>query len=680
MAVIRGEIAKKRMHRPIRQLLREAGHAVQSIKPVFMMSPMSVARFLEPGTLEFDLLVIDEASQVTPEDALGAIARARQIVVVGDSRQLPPSRFFSKMMEDDTEEGDGQVTPSHLESVLGLCVARGVPQRMLRWHYRSRHHSLIAVSNQEFYENQLCVIPNPTAVRDGLGLQFRLVANGRFDRGATATNRREAIAIADAVIEHARTRPTKSLGVAAFSVAQRDAIRNELEARLRKAPELEEFFSTSYPERFFVKNLENVQGDERDFIFISVGYAPDPSGAMTMNFGPLGTDGGERRLNVLISRAKEACVVFSSITADQIDLQRARSRGAAALKTFLQFAATARLGTTSTANDSSESEFERQVALSLEQSGIEVERQVGTTGFAIDLAIVDHDQPDQFLLGVEFDGTTYSNSRWARDRDRLRESLLRDRGWNLQRVWSVDWFQRPEEQLQKLLTAIEAARSLAKTGDENTLATAAPIEDSGQIDRETTVETVSSGASTIQSYQEADFAVASNVPILDLPEETLRQVVIDVVKAEGPVHRDEVARRLLSLWKQQRLMPKVAKKIDGAIAVLVNSRRLERDHDAFLTLPSQSIRVRSRLNVVSQGLRKPEMIPPSEIQTAICLLAQENVGITRDQLYTAMTKSLGLKIVSPRLKTLIEDNLNRLIQDRTIELRDERLYHVNGEA
>ena len=316
---------------------------------------------------------------------------------------------------------------------------------MLRWHYRSRHHSLIAVSNQEFYDNQLCVIPSPAAACEGSGLQFRFIADGQFDRGGTANNRREAAAIADAAIEHARLRPTKSLGVAAFSVAQRDAIRNELELRLRQHPELEEFFAAGRYESFFVKNLENVQGDERDFIFISVGYAPDSSGNMTMNFGPLGTDGGERRLNVLITRAKECCVVFSSITAADIDLGRARSRGAAALKTFLYFAATGKLDATSSASRAVVSEFEQQVSHALEQAGMTVHSQVGTTGFAIDLAVVDPDRPTRYLLGIECDGATYHSSRWTRDRDRLRDAVLRDRGWVLHRIWSFDWFHRPRD-------------------------------------------------------------------------------------------------------------------------------------------------------------------------------------------------------------------------------------------
>jgi very-short-patch-repair endonuclease len=459
MAVLRREFEKKRKHKPIRQLIKEAGTAILSVKPVFMMSPISVSQYLEPGSVSFDLLLIDEASQVSPVDALGAMARAAQVVVVGDDKQLPPTRFFSKMLDEDETQGDGDdLNAGDLESILGLCVAQGMSQRMLRWHYRSRHHSLIAVSNREFYDSRLFVVPSPTTITAMHGLHFRLVKGGVFDRGGTATNRVEARAVAEAVVEYARRHPKQSLGVGAFSVAQRDAIRDELEVLQREHVDLAPFFSTGRPEPFFVKNLENIQGDERDVIFISVGYARDSSGYMSMNFGPLSSQGGERRLNVLISRARERCEVFASITADDIDLQRAKSRGAAAFKIFLRFAATGVLDAQVPTGGDHDSDFERQVDVALQRLGYEVHRQVGTAGFIIDLAVVDPVKPGRYLLGIECDGATYHSSRSARDRDRLRETVLKDRGWKLHRVWSTDWFHRPDEQVRKVVAAIEKAR------------------------------------------------------------------------------------------------------------------------------------------------------------------------------------------------------------------------------
>ncbi|BDB71017.1 hypothetical protein Cthiooxydans_34290 [Comamonas thiooxydans] len=300
LGVLNGEIARKRGHMPLRKLFKLAGEAVQAIKPVFMMSPLSVAQFLEPGAVEFDLLVIDEASQIEPVDALGAIARCKQLVVVGDDRQLPPTRFFSRMTSeqdefDDEDEDQLIAGAADVESILSLCLAKGMPQLMLRWHYRSRHQSLIAVSNQQFYNSSLYVVPSPYTARSGMGLRFHHLPEGRFDSGASRINRIEAQTIARAIMQHAQQSPQLSLGVAAFSLQQKVAIQDELELLRRQQPEAESFFVAHPNEPFFIKNLENVQGDERDVIFISVAYARNAQGYLPMRFGPVSADGGERR-------------------------------------------------------------------------------------------------------------------------------------------------------------------------------------------------------------------------------------------------------------------------------------------------------------------------------------------------------------------------------------------------
>ena len=370
----------------------------------------------------------------------------------------------SDVEDDEDEDDESQVAQAaDIESILGLCRARGLPEKMLRWHYRSRHHSLIAVSNHEFYEDRLFVVPSPYAANLELGLKFHLVEGGVFDTGASATNRIEAKAVCEAVVEHAKTSPHLSLGVAAFSVKQQKAIRDELELARRQEPAIEDFFANHSTEPFFCKNLENVQGDERDVIFISVGYGKNASGYMAMRFGPLGAEGGERRLNVLISRAKKRCHVFASITADDIDLERARGQGVAALKVFLNYAATGRLGIALTTDREEDSPFEQSVRRAVESLGYEVIPQVGEAGFFIDLGVRDSKQPGKFILGIECDGATYHRSKSARDRDRLRQAVLEDHGWVIHRVWSTDWFQRPADQLRKIAAALEAAKSGKKS-------------------------------------------------------------------------------------------------------------------------------------------------------------------------------------------------------------------------
>ncbi|TWT98669.1 DUF4011 domain-containing protein [Stieleria varia] len=458
MKVLRHEMKKKMRHKPLRKMLELAGAEIQAIKPVFMMSPMSVAQYLPPGSVEFDLLLIDEASQVRPCDAIGAIARAKQIVVVGDDRQLPPTTFFAKTSHEIDDSEDYLESVGDLESVLGLCESQNMPRRMLRWHYRSLHQSLIAVSNREFYADQLYVVPSPIEESDDLGLKFHFLKDGVYDRGGSSTNAIEAQTVASAVMRHAHKQPHLSLGVGAFSVAQRDAILDEIERLRRQSPETESFFADEGPEPFFVKNLENIQGDERDCVFISVGYGRDSSGKLSMSFGPLNVDGGERRLNVLVTRAKQQCHVFTSIRSDDIDLTKTNARGVAALKTFLAYAEKGILNGESQQQKPPASEFEKQVATALTQHGYDVHAQVGMEGFVVDLAIVDPQRPGQYLIGIECDGESYRTATSARDRDRIRQQVLEDRGWIIHRIWSIDWFKNPDEQLQRVIATIRNLR------------------------------------------------------------------------------------------------------------------------------------------------------------------------------------------------------------------------------
>ncbi|MEZ6122403.1 MAG: AAA domain-containing protein [Planctomycetaceae bacterium] len=446
---------KKRRHLPLRQLLNKAGTAAQAIKPVFMMSPLSVSQYLEPGAIEFDILLIDEASQVRPVEALGAAARCRQMIVVGDDKQMPPTQFFGVTIGDiDLDDGESPAMQAgDVESILGLCIARNMPQRMLRWHYRSKHESLIAVSNREFYENRLYVIPS--AYRTGeLGVKWHPIEGGMFKNGK---NEVEAKVVAEHIMLHAKERPKWTLGVAAFSVSQRDAIIKELEALRKQDNSCENFFDPNAPDPFFVKNLENVQGDERDVIFVSVGYGPGEDGKVSLNFGPVSSSGGERRLNVLMTRAKRRCEMFSSMRAEDIDVNRVTGKGPVVFREYLRFAQN---GAVVTGADSGAS-GDRLVDVLQKQlaaKGYEVQTHVGIAGVFVDLAVVDPDNSDRYLLGIDIDGESYKASRSARDRDRTRHAVLGSQGWKMHRIWSLEWFKRPKEKLNELVSAIEDAR------------------------------------------------------------------------------------------------------------------------------------------------------------------------------------------------------------------------------
>ena len=378
LQVLRREFEKKSRHLPIRQLMNKAGNPIQAIKPVFMMSPMSIASYLEPGSVSFDLVVFDEASQVKPVDALGALIRANKSVVVGDDRQLPPTSFFDSITQSEDEEDEDSVT-ADIESILGLMRTAGCPNRMLKWHYRSRHESLIAVSNHEFYNNELVVFPSPDPGRQESGLQYHHNPNSVYDRGRSRTNRIEAEEVAASVMEHARQHPDLTIGVAAFSTAQMQAILDELEKMRRLDNSCESFFGAHPEEPFFVKNLENVQGDERDVIFISVGYGRDANGQVSMNFGPLNRDGGERRLNVIITRAKRRCHVFTNLHADDIRLGAPGSAGLRAFKMFLAYAESGNLPTDipEASKRDVDSPFQREVVSKLRSLGYENTRGSG---------------------------------------------------------------------------------------------------------------------------------------------------------------------------------------------------------------------------------------------------------------------------------------------------------------
>jgi hypothetical protein len=430
LALILKEINKQKRHIPIRQLIRRSPNALLALKPCFMMGPLSVAQYLAPGQLKFDLVVMDEASQLKPEDAIGALARGGQAVIVGDPKQLPPTTFFQRVLldEEETAEEDRAVVEEG-ESILDVASTLFRPVRRLRWHYRSQHHSLIAFSNKEFYQGDLIIFPSAYHKTDSLGVKYHFVPDGIYEN---SRNPREAAVVVEAVLEHMLKHPTESLGVVTLNFEQRELVEELLDRRLRDdltAIEFQERMKRGQ-ETLFVKNLENVQGDERDVIFISTTYGSDTHGNQYNRFGPITGVNGHRRLNVLFTRAKKRTVVFSSLDPERIHATANSPWGVRALKQYLIFA---RDGILQQADDGSEqpaNDFERSVGSVLKEKGYQVVHQVGVAGFFIDLAVRHPVKPGTFLLGIECDGATYHSGRSARDRDRLRQEILQNLGWN----------------------------------------------------------------------------------------------------------------------------------------------------------------------------------------------------------------------------------------------------------
>jgi very-short-patch-repair endonuclease len=457
LALIRHEIDKQKRHIPIRKLVERAGFALQCLKPCFMMGPLSVAQYLAPGKLTFDLVVMDEASQLRPEDAIGVVARGGQLVVVGDPKQLPPTDFFQRL---DLEDGEG-ISDDDLavieegESILDVAMGVYQPARRLRWHYRSRHESLIAFSNAKFYQGDLVVFPTAYAKSTDLGIIYHEVELPIYENRKNIPEAREIVA---AIIEHMHRNSGESLGVVTLNLQQKELIEELFEEALAEDPEAQAYqekFGAGL-EGFFIKNLESVQGDERDVIFVSCTYGPDARGNQYQRFGPINSENGWRRLNVLFTRAKKRVEVFSSLDPGKILVRPATHRGVVALKDYLEYARKGILEGWSLGGREPDSDFEISVAGALADHGYEIRSQVGVAGFFIDLAVVHPYEPGLFITGIECDGATYHSARSARDRDRLRQEILQRLGWKIYRIWSTDWFTNREKETKRLIAHVKS--------------------------------------------------------------------------------------------------------------------------------------------------------------------------------------------------------------------------------
>lgn len=464
LRILTHEMEKKQRIMPLRKLFQSIPNLLLTLKPCLMMSPLSVAYFLDASTYQFDMVIFDEASQIFPQDAIGAIFRAKQVIIAGDTRQLPPTNFFAASTSnssegyDDDEGYDEEIYDSILEE-----TATVLPNRELLWHYRSKHEHLIAFSNQEIYRNNLVTFPSSIESEPDTGVEFVYVQDGYYEPSPKNYNMLEAQRCVQLVKEHIEKHPDRSLGIIAFSEKQQQAIALEIQRFRERNPEYEEFFAEGKDDEFFVKNLENVQGDERDTIFFSVGYAKTKEQKangrpMSMRFGPLGMQGGERRLNVAITRAKINVKLVSSILPSDIDLSKTESEGIRMLRSYIEFAMNGEV-TLSVANKASRpDDFADAIARFISDHGYTVRQYVGCSGYKIDIAVKHPSELiEQFVAGIECDGFSYASAKTARDRDRLRSSVLKRMGWNLYRVWSTEWQKNPEIEGQKLLEFINTA-------------------------------------------------------------------------------------------------------------------------------------------------------------------------------------------------------------------------------
>ena len=569
LGVLLREVNKKRRHLPLRQLFRRIPTLLRKLKPCLMMSPLAVSTFLDSNDLPFDLVIFDEASQVRPYDAVCALYRAGQAVVAGDQKQLPPTSFFERQFDALDDDIDGEVAEGieDFESILDVCSTLKIPRKRLQWHYRSRRESLIAFSNENFYDRELVTFASVWDVDGKSGVGFEWVKDGRWQSGQSGGfNAREAERTADLVFKHLRENQNRSLGVITMNQRQQMLVIEEIEKRRREHPELEEFFSESRDEPFFVKNLENVQGDERDVILLSVGYAPDQGGTLAMRFGPLNIEGGQRRLNVAVTRARYGLTVVSSIRANDIDLTRTNARGVQLLRDYLDYAERGVQALASFIQDGgnrmAESPFEEHVGQELKKVGCAVRRQVGCGRYRIDLALVDPQHTGRYVLGIECDGATYHSSATARDRDRLRQSVLEEMGWRICRIWSTDWVRDPEKQVRRVLAEYEKALHM-------------PIDDAPKAEPK-----VESSGTTEASPMKGNGNGRSLLPeydfqkIEDVSQRQIADLVRKVLELNGATDQDDLIVTVARKLGFERTGSKISQRIGRLIRTMLRRAML----------------------------------------------------------------------------------------------------------
>lgn len=625
----------------IRKLFDQIPNLLSRLCPCMLMSPISAAQYLDPKREPFDIVVFDEASQLPTCKAVGVLARGKDAVVVGDPKQMPPTSFFSTntVDEDNLEAED-------LESILDDCLALNMPQSHLLWHYRSRHESLIAFSNSQFYENKLFTFPS---VNDRVSKVTLMPVDGIFDRGKTRTNKAEALAVLEEIKRRCQDPELskQSLGVVTFNVSQQHLIDDLLNEACTKDPALEKWaFGSEEP--LFIKNLENVQGDERDVILFSIGFGPDESGKIYMNFGPLNREGGWRRLNVAVSRARCEMMVFSAMRSDQLDLNRTKAEGVAALRKFLEYAEgrTMALEETEVQKKQANHGITDTICSALKEAGYEADLSVGRSEYRIDIGVVDPDHPDQYILGIMLDGSSYGAAKTTRDREIAQISVLSGLGWNILRVWCMDWWDNSDKELKRILKKLKDIRS--------------GKEDIPKIPQPPKTEPDQPAKLQKRAIQKpVEFAVSRNAPVYAATVLPVKYVSADefieprlvrsiqekvklVIKTEAPVSVSMLTRRVVQSFGISRAGSRIQGHMDTVLRRM-DLKMTQQGDTQFCWGQNQNPDAYVGFRVSGEGDSKRDVrdVPVQEIANAIYTVLYEQVSMGQDDLLRETANKLG---------------------------------------
>lgn len=650
ISILKRELAKQRRVMPVRKLFQKIPNLIRMLKPCLMMSPLTVSLFLESKDFIFDTVIFDEASQVCTENALGAIVRGKQVIIAGDSKQMPPTSFFNASTDSDFDEYDEENEAANdvFESLLD--EASLLPEKTLLWHYRSRHEHLIAFSNAEIYQNRLVTFPSWMTDMPDIGVEYVHVPDGVYDRGGRKGNVNEAQKIAEMVFEHFEAckqgRFNRSLGVIAFGVVQQQAIEAALRRMRSERPEYEAYFNEGLEEPFFVKSLENVQGDERDTIIFSIGYAKGADGKMVMNFGPLGQQGGERRLNVAITRAKFNIKLVGSILPTDIDVNRITTDGPKLLKAYMEFAIRGQqaLPPAAQSRTSQDEPLENAIHDLLVAKGYQVDTHVGCSGYRLDLAVRHPDHPGCYAIAIECDGASYHAARTARERDRIRPDVLQGMGWKTYRVWSPDWVKDPQAEGERLIAAVEDAIKdfkLEMAVPVNTVSKE-PGEKTEEPKEDMVVVTASEEIDAANPYH-FDPAPEVAVPSTMSPKGPFgRQTCLKyLISTYFPVHVDVLTKAIYA--DVPKITPAMKAELQADMVQIEKNDLYKRKGDFFYPPVIKEMPVRLK------GSRTITHIAQDEIEAALLKVAQMRVGINQTALVAEAVHGFGFKQKTPKL-------------------------------
>lgn len=694
LQVLQRELGKKRRIMPLRMLFRSIPNLLLTLKPCLMMSPLSVAYFLEADSYQFDMVIFDEASQIFPQDAIGAIFRGKQVIIAGDTKQLPPTNFFATSTSNDSDAFDSEdeyedvVYDSILEETASV-----LPNRTLLWHYRSKHEHLIAFSNQEIYKNELVTFPSSVEHEQDCGVEFEYVKDGFYEGGGRNCNVAEAKRCVELIRRHIDTHPERSLGIIAFSEKQQQQISLEVQRFREQHPEYEFFFKEGKDEEFFVKNLENVQGDERDTIFFSICYAQtkeqkEAGRPMHMRFGPLGHQGGERRLNVAITRAKRNVKLISSILPSDIDLSRTESEGVRMLRSYIEFAMNGSVALASAKKTQAQDQFVDMIGAFIENSGYTVRKYVGCSGYRIDIAVVDSKDDDKYIAGIECDGYSYVSAHTARDRDHLRKSVLNAMGWNMYRVWSAEWYINPEVEGERLIAFIRESEKHIDEPIVESLQETSQSDDLSEMVEDVTVASAGGNASSkgllsvednpygFERYVEANWWDAPAPKGYYDNTTSVLSKVLYIVGIEQPIHKDLLYQRMAGAFGNQKATSPVRRTVDMAMNTSAGRQQLVIKDD-FVTLKGfTDVKVRIPEDGYSQ--RAINLISTEELGLAMIAVASNAFGLSTKALIEETTKAIGYSRRGEKINTAMNKALEHLISTGKVRVIDDKVTVVGG--